>query len=154
MSSNPGSGDVGDVGHGVRYLSDEWLDEADRQLGDLEPISGRVTVDVVVRSGPEGDRAYRLILGPDRVGIDRGSAPDPGNGARSSGGTTVASGVRMTLPWTVAVAIARGRASAQRAFLDGHIQFGGDASLLIGHQRELADIDDRLAELRSVTRYH
>ena len=57
----------------------------------------------------------------------------------------------MTLSWEVAVAIATGRASAQRAFLDGDLQLGGDTGLLLGHQRALTDIEDRLDELRAET---
>jgi hypothetical protein len=120
----------------VRYLSDEWLRLADRQLNGFTPVSEPVSVGVRVRSGPEGDRHYRLILGPDRVGVDVG---DDG------------CGVTMTLDWDTAVAIAQGVSSAQRAFLDGNVQLGGDASLLLGHQQELAEIDDRLGELRAAT---
>lgn len=122
----------------VLYLSDEWLRIADEQLAELSPVSGTVAVGMRVRSGPEGDRIYRLVLGPDRVGVAEG---DDG------------CGVHMTLGWDVAVAIAKGRRSAQRAFLDGEVQLGGDTSVLLGHQQELADIDDRLADLRAVTQY-
>ena len=120
----------------ARYLDDAWLAEADRRLRDLAPIAQAVSVGMTVHGGPEGERRYRLVLGPDRVGIEAGLGD---------------SGVRMSVPWPVAVAIAQGRASAQRAFLDGQIQLGGDASLLLGHQQQLADIDDRLADLRAAT---
>ncbi len=120
----------------IRYLSDEWLVAADRQLEALSPVSGPVEVGMTVLDGPDGDRLYRLILGPDRVGV----APDLGD-----------SGVSMTLRWPVAVAIANGKASAQRAFLNGDLQLGGDTSLLLGHQQQLADIADQLDELRAAT---
>lgn len=120
----------------LRYLSDAWLAEADRRLADLQPIAEAVSVGMTVEGGPDGDRTYRLILGPSRVGMEPGIA---------------GSGVRMTLPWEVAVAVARAEASAQRAFLDGHLQLGGDTALLLGHQRELADIEDRLDKLRAET---
>lgn len=122
----------------VHYLSDEWLRLADQQLAELTPVTGSVAVGMRVRSGPEGDRVYRLVLGPERVGVAGG---DEG------------CGVHMTLDWDVAVAIAKGKRSAQRAFLDGEVQLGGDTSLLLGHQQELADIDDRLAGLRAATQY-
>ncbi len=122
----------------VRYLSDEWLRRADDDLTSLTPIPASVAVGILVRSGPEGDRGYRLILGPERVGVEAG---------------TDGSGVQMSLDWDVAVAIANGESSAQRAFLDGQMQLGGDASLLLGHQSELADIDDKLDDLRAVTSY-
>ena len=122
----------------VRYLSPEWMHRADRDLAGLTPVTTPVAVGIMVRSGPDGDRGYRLILGPDRVGVAEGIE---------------GSGVQMTLDWDVAVTIAEGRRSAQRAFLDGQMQLGGDTSLLLGHQKELSDIDDRLDDLRAITRY-
>lgn len=122
----------------VLYLSAAWLHQADELLSGLTPITKKVEVAMVVRSGPEGDRRYRMVLGPDRVGID----PDTDEG-----------GVRMTMEWDIAAAIATGQASAQRAFLDGNLQLGGDTSLLLGHQQELAAIEDRLQPLRAITSY-
>lgn len=120
----------------TRYLSDEWLTKADEQLAALSPISTAVSVAMTVTDGPDGERNYRLVLGPERVGV----APGVGD-----------SGVSMTVTWPVAVAIATGEASAQRAFLDGNLQLGGDTSLLLGHQQQLADIADKLDGLRSTT---
>jgi len=121
----------------IRYLSPAWLTEADRLLEGLTPVTKPVIIAMEVTDGPHGDRRYRMVLGPDRVGLD-----DQEDG-----------GVRMTMAWNVAVAIATGQASAQRAFLDGDLQLGGDTSLLLGHQQELAAIEDRLQPLRAVTRY-
>lgn len=118
------------------YLSESWLVRADSALADLAPIEEPLAVGIEVIGGPRGDRAYRLVLGPDRVGVS--AEPEP-------------AGVRMTLAWECAVAIAQGRSSAQRAFLDGQLRLGGDISLLLGHQDALAAIDDRLAELRLIT---
>lgn len=123
----------------MRYLDDDWLQAADGALSSLEPLSSAVSVGFQVRSGKEPDRSYQLILGPDRVGVERGL-----DGC----------GVRLVLDWDLAVAIATGVVSAQRAFLDGNIQLGGDASLLLGHQDELARIDDRLADLRTITQFN
>lgn len=122
----------------VDYLSQEWIEQADGLLAGLSPVEEDVVVAMVVRAGPNGDRSYRLVLGPDRVGMD----PDRDDG-----------GVRMTMDWDVAVSIATGQASAQRAFLDGHLQLGGDTSLLLGHQQALAAIEDRLQPLRAITNY-
>ena len=120
----------------VRYLDDDWLRRADEELIGLKPVAADVQVGMTVIGGPDGDRRYRLILGPDRMGIGPGLED---------------SGVRMTLDWEVAVAIAQGRASAQRAFLDGRLQLGGDTGLLLGHQQQLAEIEDRLGRLRAET---
>ena len=118
------------------YLGDEWLERADAALTGLPPIADALAVAVVVVGGPDGDRRYRLVLGPERVAVS--PEPEP-------------AGVRLTLEWADAVAIAQGRSSAQRAFLDGRLRLGGDISILLGHQEALAAIDDRLADLRSVT---
>ncbi len=123
----------------VPYLSDRWLSEADELVRDLAPIEHDVSVGIEVTDGPGGDRRYRLVLGPDRVGV----VGDGFDGV----------GVRMTMSWSSAVEIAHGRISAQRAFLDGDIRLGGDANLLLGHQRELAALDDRLGDLRHRTDY-
>lgn len=137
-ASDPGGATMGSTSGTVRYLSDEWMQRADRALAVLTPIAAPVAVGILVRSGPEGDRGYRLILGPDRVGVEVG---------------TDGSGVQMSLDWDVAVAIAEGQTSAQRTFLDGQMQLGGDTSLLLGHQQELSNIDDQLDELRAITSY-
>lgn len=118
------------------YLSDAWLAQADAALADLAPIPDPLAVGIEVLGGPHGDRAYRLVLGPDRVGVS--PEPEP-------------AGVRMTVEWADAVAIAQGRSSAQRAFLDGRLRLGGDISLILGHQAALAAIDDRLVALRDST---
>ncbi len=121
---------------GLPYLSDAWLTGADAALADLVPIPEALAVGIEVVGGPRGDRSYRLILGPDRVGVSPEAEP---------------AGVRMTVEWGDAVAIAKGRSSAQRAFLDGRLRLGGDIALLLGHQDALAAIDDRLAGLRDST---
>jgi hypothetical protein len=135
----------------LRYLSDRWLDAADRALADLEPIPESLTMGVTVVDGPDGVRSYRLVFGPDRVGIDRVGTGRTEAGTDTGDGRAADTDVRMTLTWATAVAIANGQASAQRAFLDGDIQFGGDASVLLGHQDRFAAVDDRLAALRAGT---
>ena len=54
---------------------------------------------------------------------------------------------------TTACAIAQGLTGAQRAFLDGKIQLGGDTTALLGHQGQLSQIDDQLSGLRAQTVY-
>lgn len=122
----------------LRYLSDEWLAAADAAVDGLSPVATDLSVGMEISGGPDGDRGYRLILGPDRVGV----AADGGEVR-----------VRMGMNWQTAVSIAQGRTSAQRAFLDGEIRLGGDTSALLGHQAELAEFDDRLGALRDRTDY-
>lgn len=145
----------------IDYLSDEWLGQADRAVADLPPLPDAVTVGIRIIDGA-AVVGYSLVLGPDRVSI----RPHRGDPEDSSGTSTADQSsdanddrarsrddVRLTMPMEVAVRVARGQAGAQRAFLDGHIQLGGDTTVLLGYQRQLAEIDDRLADLRSRTRF-
>lgn len=118
------------------YLSDGWLTEADRALATLVPVAGPLVVGFRVTGGPGGERRYRLVLGPDRVGAEAGA-----EGAS----------VTMTVHWDLAVALAQGVISAQRAFLDGGLTVEGDPVVLLGYQDQLAQVDDVLAGLRSRT---
>ncbi|MDH5520446.1 MAG: hypothetical protein OEZ14_07930, partial [Acidimicrobiia bacterium] len=61
--------------------------------------------------------------------------------------------VTLTMSYAIASAIARAEIGAQRAFLDGEVRLGGDTTALLGHQAQLAEIEDRLGELRARTRY-
>jgi hypothetical protein len=49
--------------------------------------------------------------------------------------------------------VAAGELGAQRAFVEGRLQVGGDLSLLITHQRALAAVHDALAPVRAATSY-
>ncbi len=120
------------------YLSDAWLREASEAVAGLTPLESDLVVGVTVLGGPENDRSYHISLGTGPVSIRAGL-----DGAL----------VTMTMKWPLAVAIAKGETSAQRSFLDGEIQLGGDASQLLGHQKQLAEVDDRLAKVRARTDY-
>ncbi|MGF1596280.1 MAG: hypothetical protein ACFCVK_05020 [Acidimicrobiales bacterium] len=122
----------------VLFLSDEWLAAADQALAAVRPLAEPVRVGYRVTGGPAGTSTHRLILGPDRVGAERSDGDDE---------------LALTLDWDLAVAINRGEQNAQQAFLDGRIQIGGDPRILLGHQVQLAEIDDRLASLRARTTY-
>lgn len=122
----------------IPYLSDPWLTEANAQLADLTPLEDELRVGFRVTGGPGGNAEHQLVLGPDRVGAERG---------------VEGAAVVLTMAWELAVEIGQGRTSAQRAFLDGRIQLGGEPGVLLGHQSRLAEIDDRLADLRARTIY-
>lgn len=122
----------------VEFLSDAWVAAADAALAPLAPVPAALVVAVTVTGGPAGDRRYRLVLGPDRVGAE----PGPGPAA-----------VTMTMTWELAVAVNQGRESAQRAFLDGRLVLGGDPVVLLGHAQQLAAVDDALAPLRARTAF-
>lgn len=120
----------------MRYLSDQWVAQADAALSDLAPLTAGLAVGFVVTGGPDGQRSYTVRLGPDSAGVEPG---------------VETAGVTMTLDWGVATDIAQGKGSAQRAFLDGRLMIGGNVGLLLGHQKELAEIDDHLGSLRAET---
>lgn len=122
----------------IEFLSDAWVAAADAALSRLTPVPGPLVVAVTVTGGPGGERRYRLVLGPDRVGAEPGPGP-----------ATVA----MTMAWDLAVAVNQGRESAQRAFLDGRLTLGGDPVVLLGHAQQLAAVDDALAPLRARTSF-
>lgn len=122
----------------MRYLSADWIAAADRAVSDLQARSDAAAVGYAVTGGPDGDVSYTVVLGPDAVSIRSGID---------------LAGVVLTLDWGLASAIAQGQTSAQRAFLDGAIRVGGDVRLLVGNADTMVDLDDKLAELRSITVY-
>ncbi|MDH3299714.1 MAG: SCP2 sterol-binding domain-containing protein [Acidimicrobiia bacterium] len=130
----------------VDYLGPDWFRQADESVAALSPIPSSVTVAVKVVGlpGDRGDVRYQLVLGPDRVRIlpVDGDETDNGHGDAT-----------LTMSYDVASAIARGEIGAQRAFLDGEVRLGGDTTALLGHQARLAEIEDRLGDLRSRTTY-
>lgn len=128
-------GDNGDEAV-IRYLSDDWLQAADRALESMPPTTEPLALGYRVNDGPDGDRLHRLVFGPDQVRALRGLE---------------GVGLTLAMGWDTAVEVAEGRTSAQRAFLDGRIRLDGDPGVLLGHQTHLNDIDDHLAELRART---
>jgi hypothetical protein len=121
----------------VRYLSDAWLEAAGAALDGFPPLTESLTVGFVVTGGPDGERSYRIELGPGPVAVR------PGAGDAH---------VTLRQSWETARAVARGTRSAQRAFLDGDIRIDGDVRALLGHGG-LGAVDDRLGELRDRTEF-
>ncbi|MGI9616880.1 MAG: hypothetical protein ACR2QO_28450 [Acidimicrobiales bacterium] len=139
MTAQDGNGDPREPP--LQYLSDAWLEAADAALADQDPLPVVLRVGYRVIGGPPDGASvlsHTLVLGPERVGVV-GGLDQPT--------------VTLTMDWEVAVAIAQGHASAQRAFLDGLVQLGGRPDALLGHQDDLSSVDDRLAPVRAVTTY-
>lgn len=125
----------------LRYLSEAWVEAADVALADQDPLPVVLRVGYRVVDGPPDGASvwsHTLVLGPERVGIVGG---------------LVEPTVTLTMKWEVAAAIAQGRASAQRAFLDGLVQLGGQPDALLGYQDRLSAVEDLLASVRAETTY-
>jgi len=129
----------------LAFLSDPWLEaldhaaRADEALGSA--TSGvRLAVEQHVTEVPgAGEVTYHVAF--DEGGVRVASGPAPA-------GLPV---VRFTQVHRVAVAIARGDASAQRAFMTGDLRVGGDLGALLDHQAALAGLDDAFAAVRART---
>jgi hypothetical protein len=107
----------------------------------MQPLAAPLRVGYrVTDCPPDGTttNSHTLVLGPERVGIAAG-LDEPT--------------VTFTMAWDVAVAIAEGDTSAQRAFLDGLALLSGQPGALLGHQAELSAVDDLLAAVRARTLY-
>ncbi len=120
------------------YLSEPWLEAATKALIDAPPTQTSLRVGYDIIDGPDGVGPYTLVLGPETMAFEPGLS-EP------------AATLRLT--FDLAVAIAKGMTSAQRAFLDGKIQLGGDVTALLGSTAHLELIDDKLKELRATTRF-
>jgi putative sterol carrier protein len=128
----------------ARYLSDEWLVEVDRALGENESLleASRgvlLTVQHTVTGGPDGDRAFVVVLDDGNVSVE--------------GGPSKSADVTFTQSYDTASRIARNELSAQGAFLLGKLRVGGDLQKLTAHEKPLHDIDDVLADVRSSTQF-
>ena len=141
------------------YLSREWMDAARGALAADTGLKAataevRLTLEQVVTGVP-------AEVGPDATGSVRWHVRvDQGEVALSAGpaapdGTAEGDGadVRFTTDYATAAAIAAGRLSAQRAFLDGRLRVGGDVGMLGRNQRAFAAVDDALAAVRAATTF-
>ena len=125
----------------VAYLSDEWiaaLHDAATSSEALRAASiGRhLVVEQVVTDG-DGAARWHVVLDDGSVSVVPGAADAPT--------------VRFTTDRSTAAGISRGEQSAQRAFLRGDLQVGGDTGALVAHAELLGSLDDAFAEVRRTT---
>lgn len=126
------------------FLSPAWLsalDQAARHDPALaEAASGvALVVEQTVTGGPDGAVTYHVAFDDGRVAVVAGPAAE--------------ATVRFSQDHETAVAIATGAASAQRAFMTGRLQVGGDLRALLDHQAALGALQDVFAEVRSDTTF-
>ena len=65
----------------MQYLSDEWIEAADRALSEAwnaseAPTDGSSTLGYTVTAAPQGKVSYHLFVGPDGAGVASGKADD------------------------------------------------------------------------------
>jgi putative sterol carrier protein len=127
-----------------RYLTQEWLDAAQRAVDDDTTLADatkelQLTVQQVVTGGPDGDAAYHVVVDHGTVRVVNGEASD--------------ATVTFIQNWETATAIGRGELSAQGAFMTGLIRVRGDLPKLVEHGSVFGGVDDVFAELRAHTTY-
>lgn len=124
------------------FLSDAWLSalddaaRADARMADLA-TGPDLVVQQDVLGGPSGDVTYHVRIADGAVRFLAGPAPR--------------ADVRFRQDHATAVGIASGRASAQRAFMAGQLQVGGDLRALVDRGDVLAALADVFAEVRADT---
>lgn len=118
----------------LAYLSDEWL-AAVQEVADRDESlraawrDASLSVEQHVTGGPLGEVVFHVVFGGARVRFGAGPLDDPD--------------VTITEPYEVAVAIARGQASAQAAAMVGQVSVTGRIDRL---QQQAATFD-RLADV-------
>lgn len=134
----------------LAYLSPAWvvaLDRAARADAALAEATREVAlvVEQHVTDGPDGDVTYHVVFDHGSVSVRSGPATE---GVGGDGDVPV---VRFTLDHETALDIARGAGSAQRAFMAGTLQVGGDLRVLLDQQLVLSGLHDVFAAVRDQT---
>lgn len=129
----------------LAFLSPAWLAALhDAASADPSLAEASSTVAVVleqhvtdVPGAPGGEVRYHLVLDHGSAAVVPGPATDPT--------------IRFTQDLATAVGIASGTDSAQRAFMSGRLQVGGDLRVLVDHPEALASLQDVFARVRART---
>jgi putative sterol carrier protein len=121
----------------VRFLTDEWVDALDGAAPDAIVFDGEL--DGLVLGYVVDDFAYHLVFADGRVHVRHGAAERPT--------------VTFRCDRETAAEIARGEASAQRAFMSGRLRIGGDASALLRAHAAIAALPDLFAAVRVGTEH-
>lgn len=125
----------------LAFLTPAWiaaLDEAARaRSSDAAASEVELVVEQRVTGTPEGEVVFHVSIHRGAITVTPGPADDPGLSFRQD--------------YTTARAIAAGTESAQRAFMNGRLQVGGDIRILLARQESLAALDDVFATVRART---
>jgi putative sterol carrier protein len=124
----------------VKYLSDEWLEQAAAALESADvPDDAEMVIQYEVSGGGNGKVRYVLVVRDGAATIVPGKQAD--------------APVTFTLDYDTAVAVVTGEVSAQVAFMQGRMKLAGDVRVLIDGAAALASVNDTLADLRTTTEY-
>jgi hypothetical protein len=105
----------------ARYLSPEWFSQVTAAASPPRDTGALMVLEQVVRDTPDGEVAYRVVVGQGDARIVwpiAGDAPPPD--------------MRISCDWATAVAVAKGDLSAQRALMQGKLRVRGNPSRLAG----------------------
>lgn len=123
----------------AEFLSPGWIESLhEAASADEELAAVTADVDLVVEQhiGDGDDEVvYHLVFDHGRVAVRSGPAE--------------AATVRFRQDAETARAIAAGELSAQRAFMSGRLQVGGDVQTLVEHSQVLAAFGDTFAAVRA-----
>lgn len=112
------------------FASPDWIESLARtaETATVDPM-----LDLTIEQRITGAEplAWHLVFAEGRV--------------RAGAGTADEATITLSSSLEIATAIHAGELSAQRAFLDGDLQIGGDISALISHRSALAEMADLLA---------
>lgn len=107
------------------FLSEAWFERvADAAAATSAPADLDFTIEQVVEGDPTVRWQVRIV--DERVDIDLHASAEPD--------------VRIITDRVTATEIQAGETSAQRAFLDGRLQIGGDIQALMANRQALADL--------------
>jgi predicted lipid carrier protein YhbT len=121
----------------VRFLSDAWVAAMDDAAATVTvPPEVAMVVDQTVTDARSEVR-YHLVVADGRIAVRRGPAEDAQVSFRQD----------LVTAW----AIASGRASAQRAFMAGHLRVGGDLNALVANRDVFTALDQATASVRDRT---
>ena len=127
----------------MKYLTQEWLDEARALAADQPPRDGAsATIQYVISGGPDGDVKYSWVVEDGRL-------------LESHLGMIAEPDVTITAPYDEWLRIAQGELDASAAFMQGIMKVSGDMGkflqlLPITQSREYLDLQ---ARIRAVTEY-
>ena len=154
------------------YLSSEWLEAASVAFARVvldPPLEGSLSIAQTVTGAPAGVVRYLITIEGSSVALqsfDPSDELDPSDAVDASDAISPAepdasrpilqaksSDIRFTQDYATAAAIAQGQQSAQRAFMQGMLQVGGDITRMISCSTALDAVGDALATLRAQTSF-